>query len=61
MTKQEANIQILGLIAEAVTKYPNENFFKVLSNIKVIELWYGLPEKIDIDEESEVTLKRIIK
>lgn len=66
MTRQEANIQILGLIAEAITKYPDRRFAQLLSHLNVIhtgpEDWnQNHIETIDFYEEPEITLKRILE
>lgn len=56
MDRLAANRAIVQIIAEEVEKYPDWRFHQILQNINVstppVDQWY---------EESEDTLKRIVK
>ena len=56
MNRLAANRAIVQIIAEEVEKYPDWRFHQILQNINVstppVDQWY---------EESEDTLKRIVK
>ena len=57
MSRLAANREIVRIIAEEVEKYPDWRFHQILQNINVnktpaVDQWY---------EESEDTLKRVVK
>lgn len=64
--RQEANVEILQMLGEAVMKYPDLRFGQILVNLGIIEYERNtydesLITKDPFNEESVVTLNRIRK
>lgn len=62
--RQDANLDILTIIEEAVMKYPDLRFGQILVNLDIIEyeLCGDIPiTKDPFNEESVITLNRIKK
>lgn len=62
--RQDANLDILTIIEEAVMKYPDLRFGQILVNLDIIEyeLCGNIPiTKDPFNEESVITLNRIKK
>lgn len=64
--RQEANVEILQMLGEAVIKYPDLRFGQILANLGIIEYERNtydetLITKDPFNEESVVTLNRMRK
>lgn len=64
--RQEANVEILQMLGEAVMKYPDLRFGQILVNLGIIEYERNtydetLVAKDPFNEESVVTLNRMRK
>lgn len=64
--RQEANVEILQMIGDAVMKYPDLRFGQILANLSVLKYEHDYINDVSIvhdpfHEESVVTLNRMKK